>query len=121
MKKPALFVLLFLLITSFCNAQDACAGFPKVWNSEEEALRKIEGWTFMKEESITSSGSWFISAHYYQCNEEMGYLIVKGVKETLIHQNVPIGAWDYLKKSKSKGGYYNFYLKQRYQLVMKDD
>jgi hypothetical protein len=102
----------------FLNAQiDDCASMKTTWKSEKEAIDYIENQNFMTKETIDVAGSsWLNRAEWYSCDAELGYLIVKSGKKSTIHQNVPISDWEGLKNARSKGGFYNFYIKDRYEL-----
>jgi hypothetical protein len=112
-------VLIFLIsLGIILNAQiDNCVHTNTNWKSEKEAIRTIESESFAKTEEIEGDiDSWMVSAHYYSCNEDFGFLIVKGQKKSFVHQNVPVAIWQALKDARSKGGYYNFYIKNKFQL-----
>ena len=105
----------------FLNAtEDNCEQISDGWKSEKEAISKIENTIFKTSETIRpEESSWMISAHYYSCEGEFGYLIVKSKKKTFVHQDVPVATWSTLCKARSKGGYYNFYIKNKYKLDKK--
>ena len=100
--------------------EDGCSTIQEDWKSEKEAISYIESTIFLSSESLTpNEESWLTSAHFYTCNEETGYLIIKSNRKTFIHQEVPVGIWNSLKEAKTIGGYYNFYIKNNYKLEKK--
>lgn len=117
MKKTLLLIFLISL-GIILNAQiDNCVHTNTNWKSEKEAINTIESESFAKTEEITGDiDSWMVSAHYYSCNEDFGFLIVKGEKKSFVHQNVPVAIWYTLRDARSKGGYYNFYIKNKFRL-----
>lgn len=120
MKRLALLVAL-IFVGVYLNAQeDNCNQIMQDWKSEKDAISKIENATFTYSESLVAEQSnWMSSAHYYSCDEEYGFLIVKSEKKAFIHQEVPIAVWKALKNAKTTGGYYNFYIKNKYKLERK--
>lgn len=52
------------------------------------------------------------------CDGNTGYLELDTDDENYIHQDVPIEVWDDFKNAESLGGYYNQYIKHRYQLQL---
>lgn len=113
----------FLLIILICagiilNAQiDNCAHTNTNWKSEKEAIETIETGSFANIDMLQDGvESWLKSAQFYSCNDDFGFLIVKSKKKSFVHQNVPSKIWASLKEANSKGGYYNFYIKNKYKL-----
>ncbi len=95
--------------------EDDCSEITEDWKSEKEAITQIENTPFYFSDSVASDNkSWIKSAKYYSCDEEFGYLLVKSEKKTFMHQKVPIVTWNLLKGAKSMGGYYNFYIKNKF-------
>jgi hypothetical protein len=116
--KKTLLVILLICVGIILNAQiDNCAHNNTSWNSEKDAIEYIENESFANTESLIVDGeSWMESANFYSCNEGFGFLIVKSQKKSFIHQNVPTKVWEALKGANSKGGYYNFYIKNKFKL-----
>lgn len=117
MKKTLLLVAL-IFAGIILNAQiDNCSHTNTNWKSDKEAIVSIENESFANtDEVFGKEGSWLKSVHFFSCNEDFGFLIVKGNKKDFVHQNVPTKVWETLKTAKSKGGYYNFYVKNIYKL-----
>lgn len=117
---PIFFALLFLGL--YLNAQqDDCSNLTPNWKSEKEAITKIEKSSFTMSEYVTpENSSWMQSAHYYSCDELNGYLIVKGKETTFVHQDVPKNVWNDLKNARSIGGFYNFYIKDKFRFSKED-
>ena len=121
MKKLALLIILFFAGLYLTAHEDRCSQIQENWKSEKEAIKHIENTIFLLSESLTpDENSWMTSAHFYTCNEESGYLIIKSKKKTFVHQEVPIEIWIALKKAKTIGGFYNFYIKNNYKLEKRD-
>lgn len=122
MKRLVLLIVL-IFIGLYLNAQEfGCSQMSENWKSEKEAVRRIESTIFKSHDSVRpNEDSWMTSAHFYSCNDVFGYLLIKSEKRTSVHQDVPIAEWNSLKNAKSIGGFYNFYLKNKYQLEMNDE
>lgn len=120
MKRLTLMIAL-IFAGLYLNAQeDNCVLMFENLGSEKEAIATIENSTFTFSESIRpGTESWMTSANFYSCDHEAGFLIVKCEKKTYIHQEVPTAVWQALKDAKSTGGYYNFYIKNKYKLDKK--
>ena len=114
-------MLALIFIGLYLNAmEDNCAEISTNWKSEKEAISTIENTPFTVSESIRpDESSWMTSAHFYSCDDEHGYLIIKSSKKTFIHQSVPMNVWIALRDARSKGGYYNFYIKNKFKLDKK--
>jgi hypothetical protein len=106
----------------YLNASDNnCTQSTESWKSEKEAIASIESTTFSYSESFHAEKSeWMESVQYYSCDEEYGYMVVKCNKKTYFHQEVPMAVWKALKEANSPGGYYNFYIKNKYKFDKKD-
>ena len=117
MKRLTLIIAL-IFFGIYLNAQeDNCNQIAQDWKTEKDAISKIETAIFTFSESIRADQSkWMNSAHFYSCDKEYGFLIVKSEKNAFIHQNVPMAVWQALKNAKAIGGYYNFYIKNKYKL-----
>jgi hypothetical protein len=122
MKRLILFVAL-IFFGIILNAQiDNCIHSNTNWKSDKNAIETIEKESFAYTDMINGEeDSWMQSAHYYSCNKEFGFVIVKGNRKCFIHQNVPVNVWEALKSANSKGGYYNFYIKNKYKLQKNGD
>lgn len=121
MKKPLL-LLVLIFAGLYLSAEDHdCPPSSSTWKSEKDAILRIENETFEFSESATvDADSWIQSMVYYSCDMEFGYLIVKCDKKSYLHQKVPVGVWKALKEANSKGGYYNFYIKNHFKFESKD-
>ena len=114
-----IFLIIALIFSSLIvNATGTnCAQLSEAWKSKKKAVESIESTAFnVSDTAVPNYKSWLVSAHFYSCDGEIGYLIIKGNKKTFLHQNVPMAVWQSLKNAKSMGGYYNFYIRNRYQL-----
>ncbi len=119
MKRFALLIAL-IFFGMYLNAQeDNCLQLSDNWKTEKDAISRVENTTFATNDSVRPSDSWVSNASYRSCDDEFGYLIIRGEKKTFIHQNVPKAIWISLKDARSVGGYYNFYIKNKYKLEKK--
>ena len=119
-KKSTLLIIIFFAGLYLDASEDRCSLFQENWKSEKEAVKYIENTTFLSSESLTpNENSWVTSVRFYTCNEESGYLIIKSINKTFVHQEVPMDIWNALKKTRTTGGYYNFYIKNNYKLEKK--
>lgn len=116
MKRLTILIAL-IFVGLFLNAKEEnCSSVTGEWKTEKDAITSIEQTTFNFSESLLpTQSSWLTSAHYYTCDNEYGYLIIKSQRKTFIHQDVPMAVWESLKNAKSTGGYYNFYIKNKYR------
>ena len=112
--------LALIFIGAILNAkEDNCSQINGGWKTEKAAIETIEDTNFKIQDSILPNESWMKVAQYYSCDDEFGYLIVKSQKKTYVHQDVPKAIWMMLKNARSIGGYYNFYIKDKYKLEKK--
>jgi len=68
----------------------------------------------------TKKSSWIREAAYYSCDGKSGFflLVAKSGREYLF-QDMPINIWIGFKNENSHGGYYNQYIRDKYQLKIK--
>lgn len=96
-----------------------CNNLQTNFNSYSDAINKIESTNFKFIDNVnTSNSSWIRSASYYSCDEKLGYFIFSTDKRTYIHKDLPIGIWNSFKNASSFGRYYNYKIKNRYQLYL---
>ena len=119
--KRLLLIIALIFVGLYLNAQeDNCNQISGNWKSEKDAIAGVENTSFKTSDSVKpDESSWMSSAHFYSCDDELGYLIIKSDKKTFIHQDVPKAIWVALKDARSIGGYYNFYIKNKYKLEKK--
>ena len=100
-----------------CHGQD-CNKLPNVFTSYSRAITLVQNSTFKIQEAANTSGSsWITSANYYSCDGKTGFLIYttnRGYQ--YIHKGVPVEVWKEFKNAPSKGTYYDYNIKHRYQL-----
>ena len=120
MKRLSLLIAL-IFVGLYLNAtEDNCSQVSNDWKTEKEAIAQIQTASFKTSDLVRpDETSWMTSAQFYSCDDQFGYLIVKSEKKTFIHQDVPKAVWLALKDAKSIGGYYNFYIKNKYKLDKK--
>lgn len=120
-KKMRIFLLVITLTTFVffsisCNAQ-SCKSIPAHFNSYQEALAAVKKSKFKISEEVNTSNSTFIeAAHYYSCDGNTGYLIVKIKDYEYIYADMPIAVWKGFKSSSSFGTFYNLNIRNKYQL-----
>lgn len=112
----SLFVTMISIFSLECNAQ-TCKTVPNHFNTYEEAIKWVKKTRFKISEDLNTSRSSFIeSAHYYSCDGNTGYFIIK-IKDTeYIYADMPIGVWKGFKGSSSFGTFYNLNIRNKYQL-----
>lgn len=126
MIKSILFLALILVGTGLNAQKNDCNNIPQNWNTNKQAIAKIENSDFIIRESASPSGeSWMNSANFYSCGKDHGYLIVRGKLngtkvQSFVHQEVPTEIWNAFKGARSMGGFYLFYLKGKHELVTQD-
>ena len=119
MVRRTLLIALFFSGIYLNAIEDDCCQMNDGWISEKKAISQIEHTWFKTSDSVSpDQESWMSSAHYYSCND-VGYLVVKGNKKTMVHKNVPLAIWNNLKEAKPLVGYYNLYIKNKYKLDKK--
>ncbi|MDZ7604268.1 MAG: KTSC domain-containing protein [Cyclobacteriaceae bacterium] len=115
MKAVLIFFLLVIVNISLLAGSDNCAASSASWKSEKEAIDALEKADFHFSESFKNpSESWLISASFYSCDGQSGYLVIHSQKKDIIHSSVPMIVWQDLKNANSKGGFYNFYIRDKY-------
>jgi hypothetical protein len=117
--KRFIILLLLSVIIISCHSQD-CNKLPDSFTSYTQAISLVKSSSFKIEETAnTSNSSWIKSANYYSCDGITGYFIYKTKEgEEYIHKGVPINVWEEFKKASSKGSYYDYNIKHRYQLLL---
>jgi len=108
-----------LVMILSCHAQD-CNNLPSIFSSYSQAIALVQSSTFRVQETAnTSSSSWITSANYYSCDGKTGYFIFTTIQGyQYIHRGVPIEVWTEFKNASSKGSYYDYHIKHRYQLML---
>jgi len=118
MKTVLIFFLLVIVNISLLACPDNCAASSGSWKSEKEAIDALEKADFLFTESFKNeSESWLLSASFYSCDGQNGYLIIHSQKKDYIHSSVPLVVWQDLKNANSKGGFYNFCIKDKYTFM----
>lgn len=113
MKAKCLFFVSFLLL----SCREDCAKLPTRFSSYSEAIEKIESSNFdFIDKADCSESSWIRKASFYSCDNSNGYFIYLADSKKYIHCKVPVNVWEGFKNAKSKGTFYNQYLKHKYQL-----
>lgn len=111
------YCLLVLFIAISCKAQN-CKDVPKTFKSyaEAELVIKKTAFTYVDQVS-TSKSSWIKEGKYYSCDGKTGFFVlVTKAGRTYLFQDMPINTWRAFKKADSYGGYYNQYIRDKYQL-----
>lgn len=111
-------IIIFLscCIILSCNSQD-CNKLPDNFTSYTQAINLVKSSSFkIKETTNTSNSSWVKSAKFYSCDGRTGYFIYATKDHEYIHKGVPITVWEEFKNASSKGSYYDYNIKYKYQL-----
>jgi len=99
----------------------SCEDLPLPFTSYSKAIKEIRNADFKFTDQIQEgSGSWIISAEYFSCDDNFGYLVFttdNGYE--YIHEEVPKTLWLQFKKSNSRGSFYNSSIKNKYRLIPK--
>lgn len=121
--KTTILLIALLCTGMYLNANiNNCLHTTSSWNSEKEAISAIEASSFRVTETIPGEiASWMVDATYYSCNLDFGFMIVNSSKKTFVHQGVPAQVWEAFKSARSKGGYYNFYIKNKFRIETKKE
>ncbi len=121
--KTTLTLLILLCTGMYLNAEiNSCLHTTSSWNSEKEAIYAIETSNFKITDMVPGDEfSWMENATFYSCNQDFGFMIVKSTKKTFVHQGVPSQVWEAFKSAQSKGGYYNFYIKNKFRIEPKKE
>ncbi len=115
MKTIALFLLCLGAVQMANAGTDNCSAKTSSWKSEKEALVALENMAFLLSETfVNDSTSWLLGAAYYSCDGKNGYLVVQSNQKEFVHASVPVEVWQDLRKARSKGGFYNFYIKNKF-------
>ena len=114
MKKISLFVL---IVFTFSNCKSQCNTIDK-FNSYNQAISVVQKTYFPTTDNLPANkSSWIVSANYYSCDGNTGYMIYKTARgATYIHSMIPINIWNDFKKASSSGSYYNYNIKGKYAL-----
>ena len=112
-------ILILLLIPLFsCNRTD-CSKLPSSFKSFNAAEKTVSNASFNYTDKVnTDISSWIRGAKYYSSDNRTGFFILDTDKEDYIYQNMPIDVWNSFKNASSFGGYYNRFIKYRYQLLV---
>lgn len=120
MKYLLLVLFSFTGFTQVSNGQ-SCKDLPLPFHSYSKAIKEIRNAEFLFTDEIQEgSGSWIITAEYFSCDDNFGYLVFttdKGYE--YIHEDVPKTLWLQFKKSDAKGNFYNASIKNKYRLIPK--
>lgn len=99
----------------------SCKDLPLPFHSYAKAIKEIRNAEFQFTDEIQEgSGSWIITAEYFSCDDNFGYLIFttdKGYE--FIHEDVPKILWLQFKNSDSKGKFYDMSIKNKYRMIPK--
>ena len=101
-----------------CN-HPSCDTMPSKFNSYEDAISFVKDAVFKREDEIkTDKGSWIKGAHYYSCDESVGYVIIQSDKGEYLLRGVPDSIWENFKYADSYVSYYNYNIKGKYTFVL---
>jgi KTSC domain len=122
--KIRLALFLLPIIAASCHSY-TCEDLPDAFTSIEDGIQRVKASTYHFTDSLTLSDtslaytyevdSWIVSANYYSCDGEKGYLIFHVSRGTnYIRKDIPIKLWNGLKKAPAKGPYYDSYIKNKF-------
>lgn len=110
----------FIVFLLFPSCGENCAKLPSTFSNYKDALHKVESSNFaFIDKADCSESSWIQEASFYSCNKSNGYFIYLAGSKKYIHCNVPVNEWEGFKIAKSKGAFYNQYLKNRFRCETK--
>ncbi len=117
--KQVYFAILFFLLTSSMAKSQSCKDLPERFYSYSQAINSIEKSTFKVTDRLPNGkSSWIVSADYYSCDGNYGYLVYTTDKgKRYIHEKVPTSVWNEFKTASSNGSYYVHNIKGKYRLV----
>ena len=123
------FIFIFLSIKSsvFAQVEHNYPVGPKSANCDslditsstlEDAISTIELTTFRYQQQFKISRTYGImSAKYFSCDGQTGYLVLKVDKEDLIYLEVPDSKWKGLIGSADINGFYDTEIKGKYDFI----
>ena len=101
------------------HEENDCNSLQTNFSSYSDAINIIESTKFKLIDSVnTFNSSWIRGASFYSCDKNLGYFVVKTDKNIYIHKDLPISVWYNFKNASSFGRYYNYKIKNRYQLYL---
>jgi hypothetical protein len=104
MKAVLIFFLLIIVNISLLACPDNCVVSSTSWKSEKEAIDGLEKADFLFSESFNNeSESWLLSASFYSCNGQNGYLIIHSQKKGIQSCIGTIGRMAGFKKGQFQG------------------
>lgn len=110
-----LIIVLFSFLSITCHSQ-SCDSLPAHYSSYRQAVKTVRHTHFKLHETCnTSSSSWIRTAEYYSCDGQTGYFLIKTDKHWYIHAGMPVEVWEGFKNADSRGLYYNYHIKHKYQ------
>ena len=120
MKKMSLLIAVGFLISINLAAsnQCSCQQFEKKTDSQTELIHLLEKSELEFAAKIqTESVRGVLSATYYYCENEHGYLLVKLHDKELLYKNVPLQTWFEFKFSETSNSFYKDEIKYNYIAV----
>jgi len=116
-------VFICLLLASQLNSysQD-CKDLPTRYSSSSEAINRVKNSTFILKDKLPDDKSpKIVSAHYYSCDGEVGYMVyVIGKRaRSYIHTQLPKNIWLEFKNAASSEAYYESNIRDKYKIDLK--
>ena len=113
-------LLILLWFLNFGDAPTSCEDLPTYYYSYARALSTVKNTSFSFDDAANTTGSsWVRALHYYSCDYQTGYLIMRTDKKEYLHNRVPMKIWKQLKNTQSKGEFYNQFIRHRYALNLR--
>lgn len=104
-----------LAVLSACSGID-CNKIPTSYSNYDDAVKTIKSASFsLSEFANTSISTWIKGASYYSCDGLTGYFLLESKNSYYLYSNMPLEIWNEFKNAKSKGNYYNQYIKGNYR------
>ena len=116
MSKTVLIIALGFFVSFFATAEDKCScqKFEKSID-QQKLVKSLESSEFEFAAKInTNSVRGVLSASYYYCYNDSGYLFVKLHDKELLYKNVPLQTWFEFKFSDAATSFYKDEIKYNY-------
>lgn len=113
-------VFIFLVLLMGCKTRD-CSQLPSTFQSYSEAENTIYHTHFVFKDKVnTAKSSWIAHASYYSCDKQTRFFILETDSRTYFFQDVPMNVWQSFKKAPSFGTFYNRFIRNKYQMQLKE-
>ncbi len=116
--KKIISVVVLVFSIAYCSSQN-CNKLPTQFLSYKQAITAIRAAEFtLKDKLPSGKSSWIVSANYYSCDGQNGYMVYSTDKgKEYIHEKLPATVWKAFKNATSSGSYYVQNIKGKYRLI----